>query len=90
MPAGVGATPTLSTTYHRQEPKAQAGARNQKRKRGMKIKHHKKARYWGEDNGLFEVGKVYRGDFYEFAHGILFRYRTRVYQSGKANWEFEE
>lgn len=56
----------------------------------MKTKHHKKARYWGADNGLFEVGKAYRGDFYEFAHGILFRYRTKVYQSGKANWEFEE
>lgn len=54
----------------------------------LKVDVYRSARYVGDDDTTFEPMKTYRGDFIRFDNGILFRYRSKVYQSGLANWEF--
>lgn len=57
-------------------------------KNKLKVEIHNSARYIGDDSPDFESMKKYRGEFIVFDYGILFRYRSKVYQSGLGNWEF--
>lgn len=58
-------------------------------KNKLKVEIYKVGRYVGPDCPEFEPLKRYRGEFLVFEHGILFRHRTNVYQSGLENWRFE-
>lgn len=57
-------------------------------KNKLKVEIYRTARYVGDDSPDFEPLKRYRGEFIVFDNGILFRYRSKVYQSGLGNWEF--
>lgn len=55
----------------------------------LKVEIYHVGRYVGPDTPEFEPLKRYRGEFIVFDRGILFRHRTKVYQSGLENWRFE-
>ena len=56
----------------------------------MKSKKYKKGRFAGDDNGIFEQGKTYRGKFVAFEHCILLTYQSHTYQSRPQDWIFND